>query len=128
MPQAGQMPGGAHGMGGPRTSQVCVTQEMIDKFGGPYSNPPRADCQVSNVSVKDTGMTATVACTGQFTGNGDVATTFVDQNTVQTQVHVSGTMQMGPNSRPIDVTMQSKATYKGPDCGSVKPLAMPASK
>jgi hypothetical protein len=37
-------------------------------------------------------------------------------------------MQMGQNSRPIDVTMQSKSVYKGPDCGSVKPMEMPAAK
>ena len=125
------MPTGASGGPmAPHTTQVCVTQDVIDKFGGPYSNPPRGDCQVTDISVKPSGMTATVSCTGQMTGTGTVESTFVDANSTQTKVHVTGTMQMlGPNSRrAIDVTMQSKSVYKGPDCGSVKPMAMPASK
>jgi hypothetical protein len=123
MPQGAGSP-----MGAPRTNQVCVSQEMIDKFGGPYQNPPRGDCQVTNIQLTATGMTANVSCTGQMTGTGTVETTFVDSNTAQTKVHITGNMQMGPNSRPIDVTMQSKSVYKGPDCGSVKPMTMPAAK
>jgi hypothetical protein len=115
-------------MGGPRTSQVCVTQAMIDKYGGPYSNPPRGDCQVTNISIKDTGMTANVACTGQMTSTGTVETTFVDANTAQTKMHMTGTMQMGPNSRPMDISMTAKSVYKGPDCGNVKPLPVPPAK
>jgi hypothetical protein len=129
MPQAGAMPGGMGGpMGGAHTTQVCVTQAMIDKYGGPYSNPSRGDCKVTNVSIKDTGMTASIACTGQMTGTGTVVTTFTDPSSSQTKVHITGTMQMGPNSRPLDVTMQSNAVYKGADCGSVKPIVIPDSK
>ena len=115
-------------MGGPHTTQVCVTQAMIDKYGGPYSNPPRGDCQVTNVSLKSNGMTANIACTGQMTAAGTVEATFTDANSTQTKVHLTGTMQMGPNPRPVDITMQSNSIYKGPDCGSVKPLALPAAK
>jgi hypothetical protein len=139
MPQAPQLPPGVQlppgmtmpaggPMGGPHTVQVCVTQAMIDKYGGPYSNPPRGDCQVTNVSLKVNGMTANVVCTGQMNANGTVEATWTDSNTTETKVHMVGTMQMGPNSRPVDMTMVSKAVYKGPDCGNVKPMAMPASK
>jgi hypothetical protein len=130
MPQAGAMSGGSApgSFGGAHTTQVCVTQAMIDKYGGPYSNPPRGDCKVTNISIKDSGMTANIACTGQMTGNGTVQTTFTDSNSSQTKVHITGTMQMGPNSRPLDVTMQSNAVYKGADCGSVKPAVIPDSK
>jgi hypothetical protein len=44
------------------------------------------------------------------------------------KVHFTGTMQMGPNSRPIEWTSESTSVYKGPDCGSVQPLPMPADK
>jgi hypothetical protein len=125
-----QMPQGGMGgpMGGPRTTQVCVTQSMIDKYGGPYANPPRGDCQVTNVSVKENGMTASIACTGAMAATGTVESTFTDGNSGQAKVHMTGTMQMGPNSRPIDITMQSRSIYKGPDCGSVKPMVIPDSK
>jgi hypothetical protein len=41
----------------------------------------------------------------------------------QTKVHFTGTMQMGPRSAPVGWTMQATSTYKGPDCGNVKPVA-----
>jgi hypothetical protein len=110
---------------GSHTMQVCVTQAMVDKYGGPYSNPQNGQCQTSNVVVTATGMTANVTCTGRTNMTGTVQTTFVDANTTKT------TMQMSmstPNGQSMTMTTQSTSTYKGPDCGSVKPLAMPASQ
>jgi len=136
-PQMPQMPPGVQlppGMSmpaspfAPHTTEVCVTQAMIDKYGSPYSNPPNGSCKVTNISMRPDGMSATVTCTGQMNATGTVETTFVDANTTKTNMHITGTMQMGPNSRPIDMTMQSTSTYKGPDCGSVKPMVMPASQ
>ncbi len=110
---------------GSRTQQVCVTQAMIDKYGGPYSNPQNGQCQVSNVSLSPTGMSADLSCTGRTTMTGTVKTTFVDANTTKT------TMQMNMtegNGQQMQMTMQSTSTYKGSDCGSVKPLAMPPNQ
>jgi len=108
----------------PRTSQVCVTQAMIDKYGGPYSNPPQSQCQVTNMSMSATGMSADLTCTGRGNMTGTVRTTFVDSNTTKTKVQIS--MAMGSNT--MNMTMESTAIYKGPDCGSVQPLALPPSK
>jgi hypothetical protein len=108
-----------------RTSQVCVTQAMIDKYGGPYSNPQRGNCQVTDVVVKADGMTAKLVCSGQASMSGTIQSTFVDANTTKTTVQM--TMTMG-NGQAMNMTTQSTATYKGPDCGSVQPLTMPASK
>jgi hypothetical protein len=108
----------------PRTSQVCVTQAMIDKYGGPYSNPPQSQCQVTNMSMTATGMSADLTCSGRTSMTGTVRTTFVDANTTKTTVQMS--MAMGSNT--MNMTMESTATYKGPDCGSVQPLALPPSK
>jgi hypothetical protein len=36
-------------------------------------------------------------------------------------------MTMG-NGQQMNMTMQSTATYKGADCGSVQPLTMPPSQ
>ncbi|MGD0914107.1 MAG: DUF3617 domain-containing protein [Terracidiphilus sp.] len=135
MPQMPQMPQGAQVPPGmqmpqspfaPHTSQVCVTQAMIDKYGGPYQNPPRGDCQTTNLVMKPDGMTAEISCTGQMTAKGTVKATFTDSNSYSTTVHIVGTMQMGPNNRPVDMTMQANGVYKGADCGTVKPMTMPA--
>jgi len=122
LPPGMQAPPGSPFSGAPRTTQVCVTQAMIDKYGGPSPAPQRGDCQVSNMSVKPTGMTASIACTGQMAGSGTVEATFIDPNSGQTKVHFTGTMQMGPRSAPVEWTMQSNSTFKGADCGSVKPV------
>jgi Protein of unknown function (DUF3617) len=122
LPPGMQAPPGSPFSGAPHTTQVCVTQAMIDKYGGPSPAPQRGDCQVSNMSVKPTGMTAAIACTGQMAGNGTVEATFVDPNSAQTKVHFTGTMQMGPRSAPVEWTMQANATFKAADCGSVKPV------
>jgi len=122
LPPGMQAPPGSPFSGAPRTTQVCVTQAMIDKYGGPSPAPQRGDCQVSNMSVKPTGMTASIACTGQMAGSGTVEATFIDPNSGQTKVHFTGTMQMGPRSAPVEWTMQSNSTFKSADCGSVKPV------
>jgi hypothetical protein len=108
----------------PRTNQVCVTQAMIDKYGGPTSQPARGNCQMTDVSLTATGMTANMVCTGQMTMTGTVQATFVDANTTKTTVQM--TMPMGQNT--MNMTMQSTASFKGTDCGSVQPMAMPATK
>jgi hypothetical protein len=129
LPPGMQMPSGGGGSPfGSHTMQICVTQAMIDKYGGPSPSPPNhnSDCKPTDISVKSTGMTATLVCTGQMNGTGTVESTFTDANTTHTKVHMTGTMQMGQNSRPIDMTVESTSVYKGPDCGSVKPFEMPA--
>ncbi len=107
----------------PRTSQVCVTQAMIDKYGGGYSNT-QAGCQTTNVVTTPTSMTATVTCTGRMNMTGKVHSTFVDANTVKTTVQMTMTT---PNGQTMNTTMDSTYVYKGPDCGSVKPPPMPSS-
>jgi hypothetical protein len=110
---------------GSHTQQVCVTQAMIDKYGGPYSNPQNAQCQVTNVSLSPTGMSAKLSCSGRMTMSGTVQTTFVDANTTKTTIQMS--MTTG-NGQQMDMTMNATAVYKGPDCGSVQPLALPPSQ
>jgi hypothetical protein len=134
MPPNMQMPAGMRmpsaGGGSPfgtHTSQVCVSQEMIDKFGGPTGNPPshNSDCKMTNVSIMANGMTAKMVCTGQLNATGDVKSTWTDGNTTHTTIHLEGTMQHGPNTMPVNMTIQSNSVYKGPDCGSVQPAQLP---
>jgi len=109
------------GAGGSRTAQVCVSQEQIDKYNGV---PPqtRGDCQVSNIVKKDDGYTADVACTGRMSSKGMVEASYSADGHGKTKVHLLGAMQMGPDSKPVEMTIESLSTYKGPDCGSVKPV------
>ncbi len=98
---------------------------MVDKYGGPYSNPQNGNCQTTNVVVTATGMTANLTCSGRTPMTGTVQTTFVDANTTKTTLQT--TTAMG-NGQTMTMTMQSTSVYKGSDCGSVKPLPMPPSQ
>ncbi len=120
-PQAAAAFGGA-----PRTTQVCLTQEMIDKYGAPIpQQSPRASCQISNVQKAATGMSADWICTGAMSGKGSIESHWSADGTATGKVHFVGIMQMGPNPTPIEWTSESTSVYKGSDCGSVKPLPMP---
>jgi hypothetical protein len=101
---------------------------MIDKYGGPNPAPPRGDCQVTDITMKPNGMKAKIACTGQMEATGSVESTWKDDSSSRSIVHILGTMQMGSNSRPVDITVQSSSVYKGADCGNVKPVQMPAGR
>jgi len=113
------------GMGGPHTVQVCLTQAMIDKYGAPVSQ--NRDCQITNVVLKPTGMTAAMVCAGRMSGHGEMESSWTDGNVAKGKVHFVGTMGTGPNSMPVEWTVASTSVYKGPDCGSVKPMAMPSN-
>ena len=120
-------PGALAAMGGaPHTMQVCLTQAMIDKYGAPVSQ--NHDCQITNVVMKPTGMTAEMVCTGKTNGHGTMESSWPGGNAAKGKVHFIGTMGAGPNSMPVEWTVASTSVYKGPDCGSVKPLLMPPGK
>src|ERR1035438_4134765 len=113
-------------MGGPHTVPVCLTQAQIDKYGAPIPQS-RGNCQTTNIVMKPTGMTAELVCTGSMSGHGEVESSWADSGTVKSKVHFTGTMQAGPNPMPVEWTNVFTSVYKGSDCGSVKPLPMPAN-
>jgi hypothetical protein len=105
----------------PQTTVVCLTQEMIDKYGGPIPQAHDA-CQQSNVNRTAQGMTANWVCNGRLNGKGSIQSSWKDDNHSSGKVHFSGTMQMGrAGSRPVEWTSQFTSTWKKPDCGGVKP-------
>jgi Protein of unknown function (DUF3617) len=122
MPPGMQAPPGSPFGGGPRTTQVCVTQAQIDKWGGA---PPqsRGDCKVSDQVMKPNGMSGVYACTGAMAGNGTYDALWEGDGRYKVKVHFTGTMTMRQNSMPVEWTMESSGVYKGPDCGSVQPMA-----
>jgi hypothetical protein len=126
LPPGMTMPAGANSPfgGGAHTSQVCVTQAMIDKYGAPVPQS-RGECQVSNVQLKPGSMTADWICTGRMAGKGTLESSWMDPEHATGKVHFVGSMQMGPNPTPIEYTILTSSSYKGSDCGSVKPTPMP---
>lgn len=128
MPPGMTMPAGMQSPFAPttRTTQVCLTQAMIDKYGAPVPKSNN-DCKISNVVMHASSMTAEMVCTGRMNARATLESSWGEGNIARGHVHFVGTMQMGPNSRPVEWTVNSTSVYKGPDCGSVKPMPMPAN-
>jgi hypothetical protein len=120
MPNGMTMPGG-----GAHSTQVCLTKEMIDKYGTPPPQSRNNQCQMSNVVKKANSMSADWICSGPMAGKGTVEASFTDPDHSTSKVHFLGSMQAGPNTMPIEYTIESTSVFKGADCGSVKPLAIP---
>jgi hypothetical protein len=106
----------------PRTTQVCLTQSMIDKYGTPL--PQNGDCQFSNVKKEDHGMTADLTCSGRMVGKGTFESSWTDSEHAKGTSHFTGTVQTRMGEKPIEWTRVSTSVFKNADCGDVKPLAM----
>ncbi len=121
LPPGMNIPGGRSPFGGaPITSQYCVTQEQLDKYGAPVSHAK--ECQIVNIVKSYNGMKAEMVCSGHMNGKGSLETWWKEDLTVRSKVHFVGTMQAGQNPMPIEWTSESTSTYKGPNCGNVQPL------
>lgn len=127
MPPGMTMPAGANSPfgGGSHTTQVCLTQAMIDKYGTPPPQSRNNQCQMSNIVKKANSMSADWVCSGMMAGKGTVEAAWTDADHSTSKVHFMGSMQMGPNAAPVEYTIESTSVFKGADCGSVKPMPEP---
>jgi hypothetical protein len=106
-----------------RTRQVCLTQEMIDKYGAMIPDRLTRICQVGNAVKKPGGMNADIICSGPITGKGTLDITWTDSEHSTGNIHFSGTMQPGDTPIKIEWAAVTKSVYKSPDCGDLKPAA-----
>lgn len=110
--------------GGTRTSQVCLTEEMIDEYGAllPQS---RGQCSIENKQVDPGKITADYVCSGLMTGHGLLKSEWTDMEHVRGTVHFIGTLRVGSGDQPVEWTTESNGVFKSADCGSVKPHIAP---
>jgi hypothetical protein len=110
----------------PRASQVCLTSEMIEKYGAIVPEQLSKVCQLVNVVKKQGGMTAEMVCSGGMTGKGTVEVNWTDSEHAKGTTHFSGAMHPGDNEIKIEWTATTTSVYKGPDCGLLAPPAQTA--
>ena len=122
-------PGGPNSAfsGAPHTTQICLTQAMIEKYGAPFPQT-RGDCKVTNLQKSDHGMTADLVCTGRVSGKGSLQSSWDDSEHAKGTLHFTGSMQGASGTIPLEWTSQSSSVYKGADCGSVQPPPIPADQ
>jgi hypothetical protein len=116
--QAAKLRGGTH------TSQVCLTQSMIDDYGVllPQS---RGHCSIENKVVMPGKVTGDYVCSGLMTGKGQLESTWTDAQHVTGKVHFVVTFLVGSEQQPIEWTTESNSIFKSSSCGFVKPMPMP---
>jgi Protein of unknown function (DUF3617) len=124
IPPGTPAPAGSPFTSGPRTTQICLTQAIIDKYGAPVPQM-RGECQIDKVQKSDHGMTADMVCIGRMTGNGTIQSTWTDPEHAKGGTHFTGTMQGRNSALLIEWTTESTSVYKGADCGDVRPLPIP---
>jgi hypothetical protein len=126
--KAPSIPGeeGSRLKGGTHTTQVCLTQEMIDKYGAllPQS---RGQCAIANKVIMHGSISADYMCSGMMSGKGALKSTWSDTAHETGTLHFVGTFQVGSEAQPIEWTTESTSVFKSADCGSVKPPALPRS-
>jgi predicted GH43/DUF377 family glycosyl hydrolase len=105
----------------PRTSQACLTQEMIDKYGAIVPQNLTRACQFVNIVKKRGGMTADMVCTSGITGKGTLEVNWSDAEHAKGTLHFSGTMHPSQTDIKIEWTATTASAYKGPDCGALAP-------
>ncbi len=109
---------------GPHTAQVCLTQEMIDKYGAllPHS---RGQCTIVNKVVAPGTVSADYVCTGTMSGKGALESKWSDSEHSKGSIHFVGTIQAGLESQPIEWTTETTTVFKSADCGGIKPPSLP---
>ena len=107
--------------GGPHTTQVCLTQEMVD--AGALLPQSRGQCHIQNKVVKPGSLTANYLCTGKMKGMGTLESSFPDLEHVTGSIHFIGTLDVNAHAQPIEWTTTSNAVFKGAECTGDSPQA-----
>jgi hypothetical protein len=114
--------------GGTKTRLVCLSQAQIEKYGVIAPMTRSGTCQLVDVIKKDDSTTAGMICSGKMSGMGSLESSWEDDQHAKDQVHFVGLIQAGANTRPMEWTSASASTFKGRDCGDMKPFAMPEGR
>ncbi len=99
----------------PRTTQVCLTQAMIDKYGAIVPDNLRS-CEVINVVKKPGGMSADISCTAGITGTGTLEVNWTDSEHTRGRIQFTGSVHPGDREIKIEWNTETVSVYKGPDC------------
>ena len=109
------------GMGGPITTQICMTQADVDANVPPRSGNHEEDCQTHVISQTSSSMSADTVCSGRMQGTGHMQVSYSGAEHYEGSYSFKGSMEGHPN--------QMSSTFKGDwvkaDCGSVKPFTRP---
>lgn len=110
--------------GGTRTSQVCLTQEMINDYGALLPQA-RGQCTIQNKAMTGNRVTGEYVCAGMMEGKGALESTWTDPAHAIGKLHFTGTFAVGGEKQPIEWTTETTSTFKSSSCGMIKPKQLP---
>lgn len=108
----------------PYTTQVCLTQAMIDKYGAIVPDNLRS-CQVINVVKKPGAMSADISCSGGLTGKGTLEVSWTDSEHTKGHIQFSGSLHPAGKEIKIEWNAETVSVYKGSDCSAAGKAASP---
>jgi hypothetical protein len=109
----------------PRVSHVCLTQEMIDKYGAIVPDSILKTCRFNNVLKKPGGTTAEIVCSGSIAGKGTLDVHWSDSEHAKGNIHFSGTIHPGESEIKMEWNALTSSVYKGADCSLIAPATTP---
>jgi hypothetical protein len=102
----------------PQTTEICLTQALLDKFGAPLPKL-NGNCRITHLDKKADSVSAEMVCTGATVGKATMQSTW-------TSDHATGSIHfVGTGPQHTEWSRNSTSAFKSADCGSVKPFPMP---
>ena len=106
------------GMGGPITSQICMTQEMVNADKPPAMNQHEESCTTKILNQTSTSVSAETTCHGRMDGVGRTQISWRGSEHYEGTYSFNGSMHGQPNSMSTNYV----GDWVSSDCGSVKPF------
>jgi len=105
--------------------QVCLTQEMIDKYGAIVPENLTNACQLVNVVKKRGGMTADMVCSGGITGKGVIEVNWTDSEHTKGTLHFAGVIHPRDTDIKLEWTAEPRPPTKAPRVPCLQPRPRP---
>lgn len=105
------------------TLPACYTRELIEGYRIVLP-PSLRDCALLNVHRTPRSVAADLSCKGTFNGRGSLETTWTDEDHAAGKVHFASRSR-GAHPVILQWAEEVTATYKGSDCGNVRPRSAP---
>ena len=109
----------------PHITSVCLSPELIEKYGAPLPLTTAAGCTVKFLDKKPNSVMVRMECVGKMSGIMTAEESWTEES-AKGVAHFVGTMENPGGTRPVEWTSNSAAIFKAPECGAVKPYPMPA--
>jgi len=103
----------------PHTTQVCLTQAMIDQYGAIVPDNLYS-CQVIHVVKRASGMSADISCSGGIAGKGTLEVNWTDSEHTKGRIQFSGSLHPADKEIKIEWNTETASVYKGPDCSAAE--------